>query len=68
MVQQAELQETSSIQSTGRVLKSLSTYRWTSLGALASLLLLTIANAITPQLFRWGIDQGIIKQNLQIVL
>ncbi|MHC5613289.1 MAG: ABC transporter ATP-binding protein [Nostoc sp.] len=68
MVQQAELQETSSIQSTGRVLKSLSTYRWTSLGALASLLLLTIANAITPQLFRWGIDQGIIKENLQIVL
>ncbi|MHC5672114.1 ABC transporter ATP-binding protein [Nostoc sp.] len=68
MVQQAELQETSSIQSTGRVLKSLSTYRWTSLGALASLLLLTIANAITPQLFRWGIDQGIIKQNIQIVL
>ncbi|MEH2379761.1 MAG: ABC transporter ATP-binding protein [Nostoc sp.] len=68
MVQQPELQETSSIQSTGRVLKSLGTYRWTSLGALASLLLLTIANAITPQLFRWGIDQGIIKQNLQVVL
>ncbi|MBE9052724.1 ABC transporter ATP-binding protein [Nostocales cyanobacterium LEGE 11386] len=50
-----------------RVLASLSTYRWTSLGALASLLLLTAANALTPQLFRWGIDQGIIKQNLQIV-
>ncbi|WP_375468179.1 ABC transporter ATP-binding protein [uncultured Nostoc sp.] len=68
MVQQPELQETSSIQSIQRVLESLSTYRWTSLGALASLLLLTIANAVTPQLFRWGIDQGIIKQNLQIVL
>ncbi|MEH1836300.1 MAG: ABC transporter ATP-binding protein [Nostoc sp.] len=68
MVQQPELQETSSIQSTQRVLKSLSTYRWTSLGALVSLLLLTIANTVTPQLFRWGIDQGIIKQNLQIVL
>jgi len=68
LVQQPELQENSSIKSTGRVLKSLSTHRWTSLGALASLLLLTIANAITPQLFRWGIDQGIIKQNLQIVL
>ncbi|MEH2243058.1 ABC transporter ATP-binding protein [Nostoc sp.] len=68
MVQQPELQETSSIQSTQRVLRSLSTYRWTSLGALVSLLLLTIANAVTPQLFRWGIDQGIIKQNLQIVL
>lgn len=33
-----------------------------------SLLLLTIANAVTPQLFRWGIDQGIIQNNLQIVL
>ncbi len=32
------------------------------------MLLLTIANAITPQLFRWGIDQGIIEKNLQIVL
>ncbi|MEH2422812.1 MAG: ABC transporter ATP-binding protein [Nostoc sp.] len=68
MVQQPELQETSSIQSTQRVLRSLSTYRWTSLGALVSLLLLTIANAVTPQLFRWGIDQGISQKNLQIVL
>ena len=68
MVQQPELQETSSIQSIQRVLKSLSTYRWTSLGALVSLLLLTIANAVTPQLFRWGIDQGIIQKNLKIVL
>ncbi|MEH2234699.1 ABC transporter ATP-binding protein [Nostoc sp.] len=68
MVQQPELQETSSIQSIQRVLGSLSAYRWTSLGALASLLLLTIANAVTPQLFRWGIDQGIIPKNLQIVL
>ncbi|WP_191758892.1 ABC transporter ATP-binding protein [Komarekiella delphini-convector] len=51
-----------------RVLGSLNTYRWTSLGALVSLLLLTVANAATPQLFRWGIDQGIVKQNLQIVL
>ncbi|MEA5602690.1 ABC transporter ATP-binding protein [Nostoc sp. UHCC 0252] len=68
MVQQPELQETSSIQPIQRVLKSLSTYRWTSLGALVSLLLLTIANAVTPQLFRWGIDQGITQKNLQIVL
>uniref|UniRef100_A0A8J7DDB8 ABC transporter ATP-binding protein n=1 Tax=Desmonostoc muscorum LEGE 12446 TaxID=1828758 RepID=A0A8J7DDB8_DESMC len=51
-----------------RVLGSLSTYRWTSLGALVSLLLLTIANAVTPQLFRWGIDEGITKKNLEIVL
>jgi ATP-binding cassette subfamily B multidrug efflux pump len=68
VVQQPELQETSSIKSMQRVLKSLSTYRWTSLGALVSLLLLTIANAVTPQLFRWGIDEGISQKNLQIVL
>ncbi|MEH2167970.1 MAG: ABC transporter ATP-binding protein [Nostoc sp.] len=68
MVQQPELQETSLRKSTQRVLRSLNTYRWTSLGALVSLLLLTIANAVTPQLFRWGIDQGIAPKNLQIVL
>jgi ATP-binding cassette, subfamily B, multidrug efflux pump len=56
------------MQSIQRVLGSLSTYRWTSLGALVSLLLLTIANAVTPQLFRWGIDQGISEKNLEIVL
>ncbi|WP_251956261.1 ABC transporter ATP-binding protein [Nostoc commune] len=68
MVQQPELQENSSIRSTQRVLRSLSTYRWTSLGALVSLLLLTLANALTPQLFRWGIDEGITQKNLQVVL
>ncbi|MBE9209626.1 ABC transporter ATP-binding protein [Nostoc sp. LEGE 06077] len=51
-----------------RVLEILGNYQWISLGALISLLLLTIANAVTPQLFRWGIDQGIAQQNLQIVL
>lgn len=56
------------MQSIQRVLVSLSTYRWTSLGALVSLLLLTIANAVTPQLFRWGIDRGITEKNLEIVL
>ena len=50
------------------MLKSLSVYIWTAIGALLSLLLLTVASAVTPQLFRWGIDQGIAKQNLQIVL
>jgi len=50
------------------VLGSLGNYRWISLGALLSLLLLTVANAVTPQLFRWGIDQGILQKNLQIVL
>jgi ATP-binding cassette subfamily B multidrug efflux pump len=67
LVQPPDLQETSSMQPIQRVLGSLSTYRWTSLGALASLLLLTVANALTPQLFRWGIDEGIINKNLQIV-
>ena len=68
MVQQPDFQETSSMQPIQRVLGSLSIYRWTSLGALFSLLLLTVANAATPQLFRWGIDQGIVKKNLQVVL
>lgn len=67
LVEQPEFQETSSIQPMWRVLASLRAYRWTSLGALVSLLLLTVANALTPQLFRWGIDQGIVKPNLQIV-
>jgi ATP-binding cassette, subfamily B, multidrug efflux pump len=56
------------MQAIQRVLKSLSNYRWISLGALLSLLLLTVANAVTPQLFRWGIDGGIIQRNLDIVL
>ncbi|MBD2457243.1 ABC transporter ATP-binding protein [Nostoc sp. FACHB-87] len=56
------------MRSIGRVLKSLGNYRWISVGALISVLLLTVANAVTPQLFRWGIDQGIAPRNLQIVL
>jgi ATP-binding cassette subfamily B protein len=32
------------------------------------LVCLTFANAITPQLFRWGIDQGIAQKDLEIVL
>jgi ATP-binding cassette subfamily B protein len=31
-------------------------------------LLLTAAYALTPQLFRWGIDQGIAAKNLRVVL
>jgi ATP-binding cassette, subfamily B, multidrug efflux pump len=64
----AQPPETSSMQSLQRVLKSLRVYRWLSLGAIASLLLLTVANAATPQLFRWGIDEGIAKQDLHVVL
>ncbi|KAM3114987.1 ABC transporter ATP-binding protein [Phormidesmis sp. 146-33] len=56
------------MQSLSRVLKSLKAYRLVAFGALLSLLLLTAANAITPQLFRWGIDEGIYKQDLRIVL
>ncbi|MBD2102730.1 ABC transporter ATP-binding protein [Leptolyngbya sp. FACHB-261] len=51
-----------------RVLSSLKAYWLIVFGAALSLLLLTAANAITPQLFRWGIDQGIARQDLQIVL
>ncbi|MBW4574266.1 MAG: ABC transporter ATP-binding protein/permease [Aphanothece sp. CMT-3BRIN-NPC111] len=50
-----------------RVLGSLSAYRLTALGALLSSLLLTAAYAVTPQLFRWGIDGGISQKNIQIV-
>lgn len=60
--------KTSSLPSLQRVLNSLRRYRWLTLGAILSLLLLTAANAATPQLFRWGIDQGIAKKDLQIVL
>lgn len=51
-----------------RVLGRLSAYRWTALGALLSSLLLTAAYAVTPQLFRWAIDEGIGQKNLQVVL
>src|SRR4028118_2280224 len=50
-----------------RVLGSLSAYRLTALGAFLSSLLLTAAYAVTPQLFRWGIDGGIGGKNLQVV-
>lgn len=51
-----------------RVLASLWHYPWLSLGALSSSLLLIVAYAVTPQLFRWAIDQGIAPRNLSIVL
>jgi ATP-binding cassette, subfamily B, multidrug efflux pump len=63
-----QLEAPSSLRSLRRVLRSLGLYRWLSFGAVTSLLLLTLANAATPQLFRWGIDQGIAKQDLQVVL
>lgn len=66
-MQQPEL-NTSSVQLLRRVLGSLRAYRWIALGALASSLLLTATYAVTPQLFRWAIDQGISQQNLRVVL
>ncbi len=50
-----------------RVLKSLRVYWAIVGGAFLSLLLLTAANAITPQLFRWGIDRGIAQKDLHVV-
>lgn len=55
------------MQSLKRVLGSLKSYWLIVCGAGLSLLLLTAANAVTPQLFRWGIDQGIARLDLQIV-
>ena len=51
-----------------RTLKILGSYRWLAIGAVVSLLLLTMANAVTPQLFRRGIDEGIAKKDLAVVL
>ena len=56
------------LRSLQRVLGNLNAYRWWVAGSFGSLLLLTAANAVTPQLFRWGIDQGIVKQNREVVL
>jgi ATP-binding cassette, subfamily B, multidrug efflux pump len=67
-LQHSEPQTPSPMHALLRVLKSLVAYRWLSFGSLGSLLCLTAANAVTPQLFRWGIDQGITKHDLQIVL
>lgn len=68
MAQLTDLQDADSMRSLGRVLRSLTAYRWLALGALLSSLLLTAAYAVTPQLFRWAIDQGITQRNLQIVI
>ncbi len=68
MIAPSPPQENSSNQAIWRVLGSLRNYGLISLGALLSLLLLTVVYAVTPQLFRWGIDEGIAKRDLQIVL
>lgn len=66
-MQQPKFEDRSSMFPLQRVLGSLSAYRWTALAALLSSLLLTAAYAVTPQLFRWAIDEGITDNDLQIV-
>ncbi len=56
------------MQSLKRVIWSLGSYWLIVTGAFVSLMLLTAANAVTPQLFRWAIDQGIARQDLRTVL
>jgi len=56
------------MQPLNRVLRSLHAYWLIVSGAVISLLLLTVTNAITPQLFRWAIDRGITQKDLQVVL
>lgn len=68
MVQHSQPQETSSLRQLQRVLGRLWAYPWLTLGALSSALLLVVAYAATPQLFRWAIDQGIAQNNLTVVL
>ncbi|WP_035984863.1 ABC transporter ATP-binding protein [Leptolyngbya sp. KIOST-1] len=65
---QSQSQETSSLRQLQRVLGSLWRYPWLTLGALVSALLLVAAYAVTPQLFRWAIDDGIAQNNLTVVL
>lgn len=56
------------MQSLNRVLESLKQYWLMVTGALISLILLTGAIALTPQLFRWGIDQGVAEKNMRVIL
>lgn len=68
MVQISQSQERSSLRQLQRVFGRLKAYPWLTLGALSSALLLVVAYAATPQLFRWAIDQGIAENNLTVVL
>jgi ATP-binding cassette, subfamily B, multidrug efflux pump len=51
-----------------RILGMLGKYPVMVLAAIASLLMLTVSNIATPQLIRWGIDAGIAKSNLQVIV
>ena len=68
MIQESQPQTFASLRQLQRVLNNLRVYPLLSLGALTSALLLVAAYAVTPQLFRWAIDQGITQRNLAIVL
>ncbi|NJL60527.1 MAG: ABC transporter ATP-binding protein [Methylacidiphilales bacterium] len=57
----------SSTPSLRRVLEILALYPWLVFVGIISLLLLIATNALTPQLFRWGIDRGISENNLDVV-
>jgi ATP-binding cassette subfamily B protein len=51
-----------------RVLTMLQKYPVMVLAAIASLLMMTVANIAAPQIIRWGIDAGIAKNNLQVIV
>lgn len=59
--------ENSSREPLQRVLSSLGAYRWLAAGTLTSAILLIAAYAVTPQLFRWAIDEGIAERNLRVI-
>jgi len=54
--------------SLSRVLAYLASYRRETLGALSSLLLVSIANLIAPQLIRRAVDEGIARKQLSAVI
>lgn len=51
-----------------RVLTMLQKYPVMVLAVIASLLMMTVANIAAPQIIRWGIDAGIAKNNLQVIV
>ena len=56
------------IESLKRVVAMLRKYPRMVFGAIASLLMLSVANILTPQLIGWGIDAGIKEKDLQVIL
>ncbi|AFY55558.1 ABC-type multidrug transport system, ATPase and permease component [Rivularia sp. PCC 7116] len=56
------------IESLQRVVGMLRKYPRMVFGAIASLLMLSVANIWTPQLIRWGVDAGIVKNDLRVIL